>query len=301
MLNFRYINYKPNIMYIILGGTGHVGSAVVKELLSKNQEVLIITHSKDRVEEIEAMGAKAAVADVMDIDKLHKIFKQGKRLFLLNPPAPPSTDTAKVERETLNSILSAIPQSGIEKIVAESTYGAQPGDKVGDLGVLYEMEKAINAMPIPCSIQRAAYYYSNWDFSLESAQNEGKIYSFYPPDFKIPMVAPDDLGKFAAHLLMEPIEMTGLYYRTGPKDYSPNDVASAFSKALDKPVEVIEIPESQWEASLMESGFSEPAAKSMANMTRVTLHDLEIIDDPVRGDITLEDYITGLVNRANKK
>jgi uncharacterized protein YbjT (DUF2867 family) len=95
--------------------------------------------------------------------------------------------------------------SSLEKIVAESTYGAQPGSQIGDLGVLYEMEQQIAAQSIPFSIIRAAYYMSNWDFSLQSAKHDGVIHTFFPTDFALPMVAPRDIGQLAARLMTEPM------------------------------------------------------------------------------------------------
>lgn len=289
-------------MYIILGGTGHVGSAVAKALIANDKQVIIITHDEDKVSNIEAMGAKAEIADITDSNRLNEIFKMGERLFLLNPPAPPTTNTPKVERDSMQSIIAALEDSGLEKIVAESTYGAQPCKDVGDLGVLYEMEEVLKDLHIPVSIQRASYYYSNWDFSLETAKSEGKVYSMYPPDFKLPMVAPDDLGSFAAELLMQPLNETGLYYRTGPVDYSPNDVATAFAKALGKPVEAVQILEPEWESFLEEQGFSAKAARAMINMTKVTLDMVHesAPENPERGTITIDDYISRLVNRKSE-
>jgi uncharacterized protein YbjT (DUF2867 family) len=59
--------------------------------------------------------------------------------------------------------------SGLEKIVAQSTYGAQPGEGKGDLNVLYDLEQALAAQPISVSVIRAAYYMSNWDAALKTA------------------------------------------------------------------------------------------------------------------------------------
>jgi uncharacterized protein YbjT (DUF2867 family) len=128
-------------MHIILGGTGHVGSAAADALLARGQAVTIVSR-----------------------------FRQGNRLFLLNPPAPPSTDTAAEERKSLASIFRALEGSGLEKIVALSTYGAQPGSRIGDLGVLYEMEQGLANQPVPATIIRAAYLMSNWELSLPTAR-----------------------------------------------------------------------------------------------------------------------------------
>lgn len=289
-------------MYIILGGTGHVGSSVAATLLEKGEKVTVITHDEKKVDEWEKRGAKTAVVDVLDTDKLQAVFKTGTRLFLLNPPAMPSTDTLAVEQKTLSAILAALEGSGIEKVVAESTYGAQPGEGVGDLGVLFDMEERLKKMDLSATIIRAAYYMSNWDASLETAQKEGVIHTLYPPDFKLPMVAPEDIGEIAARLLSEPIEKAGTHYVEGLETYSSDDVAAAFSKALNKPVKAVETQKDKWLPALQQIGFSEKAAQSMAAMTEVTLEQkYEKPKSPVRGKTTLDEYIKNLAAQKNEQ
>ena len=287
-------------MYIILGATGHVGSAVAQALLDQGESVIVVTHDLEKAGDWPQKGAQIATADVHDVEALRHVFRQGKRLFLLNPPADPSTDTATEERKSLASILEALNGSSLEKIVAESTYGAQPGDRIGDLGVLYEMEQALADQSIPATIIRAAYYMSNWDASLQTARQEGKVHTLYPPDFKLPMVAPHDIGQLAARLLTEPAGKTGLYYVEGPEYYSSADVAATFASALDKTVEAVETPREQWIPVLKTMGFSDKAAESMANMTDITLSTIlekkdKMPETPVRGTTSLQDYIRELV------
>ncbi|MBC8082467.1 MAG: NmrA family NAD(P)-binding protein, partial [Hymenobacter sp.] len=260
-------------MHIILGATGHIGSALAQILLDRHQPVTMVLHRPDHAAHWQRKGARIAVADVHDTQALRAIFQQGQCLFLLNPPAAPATDTAAEERKSLASILAALADSGLDKIVAESTYGAQPSDQVGDLGVLYEMEQALAAQSIPASIIRAAYYLSNWDAALATAQQEGKIMSLFPADFKLPMVAPPDIAQLAARLLTEPIDHTGLHYIEGPEPYSAGDVAAAFAGALHRPMVVEAVSRAQWPAALQKLGFSQPAAESLAAVTGMTLDE----------------------------
>lgn len=287
-------------MHILIGGTGHVGSALAQTLLQHGEPVTIISSDPKKAGNWEQKGAAVAIADVHDTEALHQVFQRGNRLFLLNPPAAPSTDTAAEERKTLASILKALSGSGIKKVVAESTYGAQPGNRVGDLGVLYDMEQGLKKTGLPCSIIRAAYYMSNWDMSLQMARQEGKIHTLYPTDLTLPMVSPNDIGQVAARLMMEPIKKTGLHYVEGPALYSSADVAAAFSKALNKPIAVVETPQEQWIPVLMGTGFSQKGAESMAAMTEITLKKAyELPDLPIRGNTTLQVYVDQLVSQVN--
>jgi uncharacterized protein YbjT (DUF2867 family) len=281
-------------MHIILGGTGHVGSAVARTLLAKGEPVTIVGHDPEKADEWRKRGAEFACVDVRDEAALRAVFRKGRRAFLLNPPAPPSTDTDTEERRTIAAILAALDGSGIEKVVAESTYGAQPGERLGDLSTLYELERGLAGQPIPATIQRGAYYFSNWDVAIESARTRGVIQSFFPEDFALPMVAPEDLGRTAARFLTEALERTGLHHVEGPEHYTPADVAAAFAEALGRPVRVEIVPRDEWIGTFRAIGFSEAAAISYARMTALTLDGPAMPDDPLRGTISLRDYVDTL-------
>lgn len=282
-------------MHIILGATGHVGSAAAQTLLDRGEPVTVVLHNPQKAPEWQQKGAQVAIADVHDVEALRQVFRKGQRLFLLNPPASPATDTATEERKTVAALMAAIEGSGLEKIVAESTYGAQPGEQVGDLGVLYEMEQALAAQSIPASIIRAAYYMSNWDAALQTARQSGQVHTFYPPDFQLPMVAPQDLGQVAARLLTEPPARTGLHYVEGPTRYSSADVAAAFADALHKPVAAVETPHTQWPEALRALGFSATAAESFAAMTEITrAGQFPTLATVEHGSTTLQQYIQEL-------
>lgn len=282
-------------MHIVLGSTGHVGSAAAQALLAQGEPVTAVTRNAANAADLAQRGASIAVADVRDTDALRQIFRQGKRLFLLNPPADPSTDTDAEEHATSAAIVAALEGSGLEKVVALSTYGAQPGGPCGDLSVLYDLEQMLKAQPIPVSIIRAAYYMSNWDWSLGSAKDEGALHTMYPADLALPMVAPAEVGAVAARLLLEPVEQTGTFYVEGPERYSSNDVAAAFEQAIGSPVKPVVVPPSGWQETYKSIGFSDAAASSYARMAAVIVDGAyELPNDPIRGAVTLQEYIAEL-------
>lgn len=282
-------------MFIITGATGHVGSAVAETLLEQGHAVTAITRKEENAGHLKAKGASIAVADLHDVAAMRDVLRRGKRLFLLNPPASPDTDTDRTEKETVRLLLEAVAGSGLERIVAESTYGAQPGEEIGDLNTLFSMEEGLRGQPVPATIIRAAYYFSNWDLMLGSARC-GTLPTMYPADFALPMVAPADLGKAAADLLAAPINHAGIVYVEGPQRYSSRDVADAFARALKQPVELIVTPRDQWEDAYRKIGFSDAGARSYARMTAVTADGkYDTPSDPVRGAVTLQAYIDNLV------
>lgn len=281
--------------YVVLGSTGHIGSAVAKSLLAKGHPVVAVTRDAEKAKPLKRLGAEIAQADVLDKMTLTQALGQGNRLFVLNPPAPPSTDTDIEERKSMVAITEAVRSANPERIVVLSAYGAQQGKKIFDLGVLYEFEQALKDSDFPVAFVRAAYFMSNWDAALETAKSEGKVHTFYPVDFQLPMVDPNDIGEYAAKVLSADSPETGIYYVEGPEPYSSADVAKAFSQALGHPVEAIETPRAGWEAALKEMGFSEPAAESMSNMTELTLRGPERPENPHRGKTSIDEYVQRLV------
>lgn len=283
-------------MHIILGATGHVGSAVAEGLLNKKEKVLIVTRDFKKSKKWEEQGAKTAVVDVLDTDALRNVFDKGRTLFLLNPPGDPGKNSVEEERDSLQSILMALEDSAIKSVVAQSTYGAQAGNGIGDLGILHEMEIELKNIFRPHHIIRGAYYMSNWDHCLKDAREEGMIFTLYPKDFKMPMVAPKDIGLFAAELMLDENGSDLPHYFEGPEMYSPADVAVAFSEHLRLPVQVVTIPQDHWIEALQKMGFSNESAMSMKAMTEIILNGkYDKPRAPDRGKTTLNDYIGALI------
>lgn len=86
-------------MFVVMGSTGHVGSAVASTLRANGQRVVEISHRTD------TMSPDVAHADVNDVESLRSAFRRGKRAFLLNPPADIHLDTDTIERGTVANIL----------------------------------------------------------------------------------------------------------------------------------------------------------------------------------------------------
>ncbi len=283
-------------MHAIIGATGHVGSAVLSNLLQADQDVLAITHSEHKKPGLEQTGAKVAVINVKEPNLLAKNLSGADTVFVLMPPGDVSKDSVKEELESVKSLIESLSMAKPKRVVVESTQGAQKGEMIGDLGVLYELEEGVRKLNLPTSVTRAGFYMSNWDVQLENAK-QGKILSLFPEDFKMPMVAPQDLGRFnASQLQNKNIKAFEIIDFSGPRLYSARDVANAFSTALKRSVDVEVVPQDKWEESFKSLGFSEISAKSYSRMSKIAFdQSYENQGRPMKGETTLEDYVLNLV------
>ncbi|WEK06424.1 MAG: NAD(P)H-binding protein [Candidatus Devosia phytovorans] len=282
-------------MFIILGASGNIGSRVTEALRQAGKPVLAVVHSAEKADAIRADLVEPVVVDLRDNAALERILQRGKRAFLLNPPGDPAGDSNAEELGTARSITSALNASGLGKVVLASTYGAQPGDGIGDLSTLHEFECLALASGIPVAINRGAYYFTNLDMLAEAA-GEGVLPTAFPADLALPMVALDDLAAAAVERLVSGVEDVGIKYVEGPARYSFSDVAASFARHLGRTVSVQTTPRDQWEESFRAVGFSEVSARSFARMTAATLDKPDLPSSPTRGRVTLDDYIAGLVS-----
>lgn len=281
-------------MIVVLGASGNIGSRAVRVLRDQGASVLAAVHSEDKAKAWEGMNVPARVVDVLDTGALLALFKDARRAFLLNPPADPSTDTDAAERATASSIAKAVEGSGLEKVVLVSAYGAQPGERIGDLSVLYELERRVEMSGVPTAINRGAYYFTNLDPLLATAK-QGRILTPFPSEMAIPMVSPVDLGKAASRRLLSSVDDVGIQYVEGPERVTFAQVASFFSDALGQKVDIETTPRVDIEESFRQLGFSKPAADAYARMTKVSINGVELPDNPIRGSSTLREYIHELV------
>jgi uncharacterized protein YbjT (DUF2867 family) len=289
-------------MYFIMGGTGHVGSATAEALLARGEAVTIFTRNAERAAHWRESGANIVEGDVEDVESLHVALRLARRALILNPPADVDTDIDTVERRRVANILVALEDTALEKVVAISTGGAQPGERLGDLNVLWELEEGLRRQDIPAAINRGVYYMSNWDGLLEPVRTTGTLTAMFDAELVIPMVAPRDVGEFAAERLVSPATDTGVRYVEGPRRYTSKDVAQAFALALNREVALEVTPRSQWRPNFRRLGFSEAAADSYARMTEVSVDGgFEMPEDAWRGTIDLQSYIQELVNSAERR
>lgn len=271
------------------------------ELLRRAEPVTVVVRKPEDAARWEAKGAASVRADIEDTVSLREAFRQGRRAFLLNPPADVSGDTDAGELHTIGKMLAALAGAELEKAVAASTYGAQPGRRVGELTTLWEFEQGLARQPIPAAINRGAYYMSNWENALPAIIETGTLSTMFPASVEIPMVAPFDLGKAAARRLLSPVADTDMWFVEGPSRYTRRDVADAFSRCLGRGVQLQVVPRENWESSFWRMGFSEAAAANYARMTAASLEgDFAKPNDPVRGETTLEEFVAGAVERHGK-
>jgi 2-alkyl-3-oxoalkanoate reductase len=124
----------------VAGASGALGRPLVRQLIAAGHEVIGMTRSEARADQIESLGAKSVVCDVFDADALraaalraapevvvHQLTALPPRLDLKRDALAP---TNRLRTEGTRNLVSAAKAAGARRLVAESVaflYSPQGG------------------------------------------------------------------------------------------------------------------------------------------------------------------------------
>jgi len=244
-------------MYAIAGISGNVGGAAARALLDRGERIRAVVRDPAKGGAWASRGADVAVADLADATGLGTAFEGVTAAFVLNPPAYQDPDFIARARELASAIRTAAREAGLRRLVVLSSIGAHIPTGIGNVATnrIFEEELA-GAAPSVVFI-RPAYFMQNWAWVAEAVSNAGILPSFLAPaDRAIPMVSTADVGQAVADELRANSAGRSVVEIEGPAPVSPDDVVSAFSRALGRSVAAVVVPESDWRAQLAASQFS---------------------------------------------
>ncbi len=244
-------------MYAITGITGKVGGEAARALLAKGEKVRAVLRDPKKGEEWKALGCEVAVADMADAAALTEAFHGASGVFIVPPPVFDPLPGYPEARKVADAVVATLKAARPSKVVHLSTIG---GDAVEDnlLSQQALMEQALAGVDLPVTTLRAGWFMDNAAWDVPSAR-EGVLYScLQPADRKVTMVASQDVGRTAAELLTEIWTGHRLVELAGPSRVSPNDIAEAFSQALDRPVKVEIVARESWEELFRSQGMNNP-------------------------------------------
>jgi uncharacterized protein YbjT (DUF2867 family) len=192
-----------------------------------------------------------------------------------------------------------VEEAGAPHIVLLSSVGAQHAHGTGPIKALHYAEDTLRATGAVVTVLRPAYFMENWGNVAAVAVAQGVLPSFFDRATHYPMIATRDIGRAVARALLDPPAASRVIELAGPRDPSPEEVAAAFSRALEKPIQLADVPEPGHRAALarnLPAPFADLFADLFAEMYAGILHGRVAFEGkPVRGDTELDEVVKGLV------
>ena len=199
---------------VVIGGTGLIGTKVVKNLRDNDHEAVAASPSKG-INSVTGEGLAAALA--------------GAQVVVDVSNAPSWEDKAVLEffETSSRNLLAAEAAAGVRHHVALSVVGTERLLASGYFRAKMAQEKLIKAGPIPYTIVRATQFFE-FVGGIAQAATEGQTVRL-PPALMQPIVSDDVAAVMTETALAEPLN--GMLDLAGPEPIRQDDLVRQFLKA----------------------------------------------------------------------
>lgn len=216
---------------LVTGSTGTIGSQVLNQLSGSGIEVRGLTRSPNDTR--FPSGVVAVPGDLADVDAFRAALRGVTTLFLLAP------NVADELTQAMQALVAA-KEAGVKGIVYLSVYKGDSYIDVPHFASKNTVERMIDALDLPATILRPAYFIQNDLRQKDPLLNAG-VYGMPIGDKGVSMVDIRDIGEAAARELLHRAHAASplpreTYSLVGPDVLSGADVASLWSEALGRPI-----------------------------------------------------------------
>ena len=212
---------------LVTGATGNVGRTVVEQLVARGADV------RDAAKASFPAGVEIAQGDLLDVDSLRAAMAGVSTLFLLNGVVADEFTQGVIA-------LNLAREAGIERVVYLSVIHSDRYVNVPHFAGKFGVERMIDAMGIPATILRPAYYMDN-EITVKDVVTGHGIYPMPIGDKGLAMVDARDVGEVAAIELIrraqapDPLPTIRINL-VGPDTLTGVAAAAIWSDVLGRPV-----------------------------------------------------------------
>lgn len=298
---------------VLTGSLGNIGKPLTQELVAAGHQVIVISSKKQRVSEIESLGAVAAIGSIQDAVFLAKTFTGADAVYLMEAWEGIGSlfdqhiDFLSEFKKIAYNYVEAVQRSGVKKVIHLSSIGAHSKEGTGSLSVHYNVEKILQTLPEEVSIKfmRPVGFFSNIYRWMPMIQSEGAIVQSYGGNRKEPWVSPYDIASTIAEEMEKPFIGRTVHY-IASDEVSPNEIAEALGHSIGHAqMEWKVIPPEDLLNQMLSAGINEWIAKGMVDMQQAQGDGSLYLDfyahRPAFGKVKLKDFAQEFAQKYNKQ
>ena len=212
---------------LVTGGTGTVGSQVVRELLSRGAQVQVLTRDPAKAAKLPAC-VKAVTGDLVKVETVRRVFKGVDGVCLINAVSPTEV------HEGLLSVC-ALRDENVKRLVYLSVHHADAVPWVPHFGGKLAIEQAALKSGVPATVLRPNNFYQN-DYMFKDVILQHGVYPQPLGDVGLHRVDVRDIAEAAAIALTTSGHEGQTYDLVGPEAHTGKSTAEAWSRALGRPI-----------------------------------------------------------------
>jgi uncharacterized protein YbjT (DUF2867 family) len=211
---------------LVIGGTGHVGSEVVKELKKRDADVRVLVR-KPNMKQLP--GVEMVVGDLLDPVSIEKALEGVDKLYLLNAVTPDELTQGLIAYDLAK-------KRKLSHVVYHSVFRVEHFKDVPHFASKLAIESAIRGFDMPFTIIRPNYFFQN-DAAFKDLLTKMSVYPNPLGLVGISAVDIRDIAEATAISLMSDKHFGRTYNVNGPAILSGPKAASIWSKVLGKEIE----------------------------------------------------------------
>ncbi|OUL98640.1 NmrA family NAD(P)-binding protein [Variovorax sp. JS1663] len=258
-------------LFTIMGATGHTGGKIARRLLAAGARIRAIGRNPDKLAELARPGAEVRAGDSRDSAFLAEAFRGADGAYTLLATDRQAPDYAARQHEEGEAIASALRQSGLRRVVALSSLGADLPSGTGVIVGLHAQEERLKAIDgIDLLLLRPVSFFENFYDALGMVKEAGVLADAVAPELPTPMIAADDIAEVAASALLAR-DWRGVAVREllGQRDLSHAEVAQLLGQAIGRPdLPYVQLSEARLGEALIGAGLSPSFVALYLEMTR---------------------------------
>ena len=212
---------------LVIGGTGKVGSAVVREIVRRNAEVRVLVRKKDAASKMPD-GVGLVEGDLLDPPAVDKALDGIQKLYLLNAVVPDELTQGLIACDLAR-------KREIRHVVYHSVFRVEHFKDVPHFASKLAIEAALREFDVPFTIIRPNYFFQN-DESLQGPLTKTGVYPVPLGPAGVSAVDIRDIAEASAIALTSSGHEGKTYNVNGPDALTGPMAAQIWSELLKKEV-----------------------------------------------------------------
>ncbi|MFI0464814.1 NmrA/HSCARG family protein [Saccharopolyspora sp. 5N102] len=222
---------------LVTGATGNQGGATARHLLVRGWRVraLVRDPEKPAARELQGSGAELVRGDLEDADSLRAAMAGVDAVFSVQALALDEAGLAAEVRQG-STVADVALETGVSHLVYSSVGGAERDSGIGHFESKFAIEEHIRRIGVPATVLRPVFFMTNL-VGITSTGDGGEQVLSMPLDPAMPvqMIAPDDIGFFAANVLDDPQRYLGEQIEIAGDERTLRQVAEAIQRVTGTP------------------------------------------------------------------
>ena len=232
---------------LVTGATGNTCSILIPALIKAGQEVRAFVRDERKAKKLAEAGAEIFIGDLDHPETIDGALEGVDQVYLCTWNGPTAA------AQGIN-VINAIKRVGIDPLVVRhSAFGSKKSRIIQHID---EVDNALKASGLRWIIIKPTFFMQNLMMAAPTVQSQGSIYWDWA-DGKVGMIDIRDVAESALGALTGKALEGKEYILTGPNPISMYDVATSFTKELNKQVNYVPVSHEASKEAMLGMGFPE--------------------------------------------